>query len=62
MNKFVSMLLDGEVASDFATKVLPVLRYILFAIIIACAIVLTQCFERNKTRKLLCSKQGCFTR
>lgn len=28
------------IASDFATKVLPVIRYVLFGIIIACAIVL----------------------
>ena len=41
MNNFLTTLLDGEVASDFATKVLPVLRYVLFAIIIACAVVLT---------------------
>ncbi|MBE7073945.1 MAG: hypothetical protein E7379_02520 [Clostridiales bacterium] len=27
------------IASDFSTKVLPVIRYILFGIIIACAIV-----------------------
>ncbi len=40
MYNFVSTLLDGEIASDFATKVLPVLRYVLFAIIIAAAIVM----------------------
>lgn len=28
------------IASDFSTRVLPVLRYVLFGIIIACAIVL----------------------
>ena len=40
MNKFVSLLLDGQLASDFATKVLPVLRYVLFGIIIAAALVM----------------------
>ena len=40
MNNFVSVLLDGEIASDFATKVLPVLRYVLFAVIIAAALVM----------------------
>ncbi len=41
MNKlFTSLLLDGELASDFATKVLPVLRYVLFGIIVASAIVM----------------------
>ncbi len=40
MNYFISTLLEGEMASDFATKVLPVLRYVLFAIIIASAIVM----------------------
>lgn len=40
MKKFASLLLDGELASDFATKVLPVLRYVLFGIIIASAIVM----------------------
>ena len=40
MDKFVSLLLDGQLASDFATKVLPVLRYVLFGIIIASALVM----------------------
>lgn len=35
----ISVLLDS-IASDFATNVLPVIRYILFGIIIASAIVL----------------------
>lgn len=40
MNKFTSLLLDGQLASDFATKVLPVLRYVLFGIIVLAAIVM----------------------
>ena len=34
-----SFLLDA-VASDFATQVLPVIRYVLFAISVACSIVM----------------------
>ena len=34
-----STILDA-IASDFATNVLPIIRYVLFGIIIACAIVL----------------------
>ncbi|MBP3344894.1 MAG: preprotein translocase subunit SecG [Clostridia bacterium] len=30
----------AKIASDFSTKVLPVIRYVLFGIIIACAIVM----------------------
>lgn len=41
MNKFTSVLLDGELASDFATNVLPVLRYVLFGIIVLSAIIMT---------------------
>lgn len=40
MKRFASLLLEGELASDFATKVLPVLRYILFGIIVLAAIVM----------------------
>ncbi len=40
MNRFASLLLEGELASDFATKVLPVLRYILFGIIVVAAIIM----------------------
>lgn len=40
MNFYISTLLADEIASDFATKVLPVLRYVLFGIIIASAIVM----------------------
>ncbi len=40
MDNFISALLDGKIASDFATNVLPILRYVLFAIIIASAIVM----------------------
>lgn len=40
MNRFASLLLDGELASDFATKVLPVLRYVLFGIIVIAAIIM----------------------
>ena len=40
MKNFTSLLLDNELASDFATKVLPVLRYVLFGIIFACAVVM----------------------
>lgn len=41
MNYFLSNLLNkGNMQSDFATNVLPVLRYVLFGIIIAAAIVM----------------------
>lgn len=43
MFKFSSILLDtndGEIISDFWTTFLPILRYILFGIIIAAAIVM----------------------
>lgn len=41
MNNFMfSLLNEGENVSDFWTSVLPILRYVLFGIIIACAIVL----------------------
>lgn len=40
MNRFTSLLLDGELKSDFATKVLPVLRYVLFGIIVVAAIIM----------------------
>ncbi len=40
MNNFISTILEGQVASDFATKVLPVLRYVLFAIIILASVVM----------------------
>lgn len=35
-----SLLLDNEIQSDFLTSFLPILRYILFGLIIASAIVL----------------------
>lgn len=40
MKRFTSLLLEGELASDFATKVLPVLRYVLFGIIVLSAIIM----------------------
>ena len=41
MNYFISNLLNkGNMRSDFATNVMPVLRYVLFGIIIAAAIVM----------------------
>ena len=42
MNRFISMLNDGsELVSDFWSKFCPVFRYVAFAIVIACSIVLT---------------------
>ena len=41
MDFFYSLLNDGENISDFWTSVLPVLRYVFFGLIIACAIVMT---------------------
>lgn len=35
-----SLLLDNEIQSDFLTSFLPILRYVLFGLIIASAIVL----------------------
>ena len=41
MNNFMSKILNnGNVASDFATTVMPVLRYVLFGIIIVAAVVM----------------------
>ena len=41
MTYFISNLLNkGNMQSDFATNVMPVLRYVLFAIIIASAVVM----------------------
>ena len=37
---FVSLLGAGDNISDFWTTVLPVLRYVLFGIVMACAIVM----------------------
>ena len=37
---FVSLLGDGDNISDFWANVLPVLRYVLFGIVLACAIVM----------------------
>ena len=37
--KLLSMLASEEVQSDWITKVFPVLRYILFGLIIVCAII-----------------------
>jgi len=36
----LSLLLEEEIQSDFITKVFPILRYVLFGIIIAAAIVI----------------------
>lgn len=43
MIKLSSLLLDGELVSDFAANVLPILRYVFFGIIVACSIVLIVC-------------------
>lgn len=60
MNKLFSKLLDGEMASDFATNVMPVLRYVLFGIIIACAIVLiiTTLMQKNESNGSLDALSG----
>lgn len=36
----LSLLNDGEIVNDFWTTTLPILRYVLFGIVIACAIVM----------------------
>ncbi len=38
--KILSMLAEGEIQSDWITKIFPVLRYVLFGIVVACAIVI----------------------
>ena len=38
--KFLSLLAEGEIQSDWITKVFPVLRYVLFGIVVLCAIVI----------------------
>lgn len=40
MKNFISNLLAGGMQSDFATTVMPILRYVLFGIIIASSIVM----------------------
>ena len=40
MKKFNSLLLDGGNLSYFAQNVMPVLRYVLFGIVVLCAIVM----------------------
>lgn len=40
MNTFISTLLDGDITSDTATKALPIIRYVFFAVIVAAAIVM----------------------
>ena len=39
--KYLTLLLEGETQSDFITKVFPVLRWVLFGIIVLCAITLS---------------------
>lgn len=43
MSKFLSLLLDGTVAPDWQTKFLPIFRYVLFGITVACAITMIVC-------------------
>ena len=40
MNNFISLLND-ELVSDFWTSFLPVFRYVMFGLVVLCAIVLT---------------------
>ena len=42
-NLFYGLLNEGELVNDFWTSVLPVLRYVFFGIIAACAIVMITC-------------------
>ena len=49
------MLLDGELVNDFWASFLPIFRYVLFGIIIACAIVMiiTTLMQANDSSKSL---------
>ena len=51
----ISTLLDGELVNDFWTTFLPIFRYVLFGIIIACAIVMiiTTLMQANDSSKSL---------
>ena len=51
----ISMLLADELVSDFWASFLPIFRYVLFGIIIACAIVLmiTTLMQSNDSSKSL---------
>ena len=51
----ISMLLDGELVNDFWASFLPIFRYVLFGIIIACAIVMivTTLMQANDSSKSL---------
>ena len=40
MNHFMSRLLDEGLQNDFWTTTLPIVRYVLFFVIVACAIVM----------------------
>ncbi len=39
-NLFLGLLNNGEIINDFWTTTLPILRYVLFGIVFACAIVM----------------------
>ena len=60
MKNFISNLLAKDVASDFATNVMPVLRYVLFGIIIACSVVLiiTTLMQKNDSNGSLDALSG----
>ena len=51
----ISMLLDDELVNDFWASFLPIFRYVLFGIIIACAIVMiiTTLMQANDSSKSL---------
>ena len=51
MLNFVSNLLDSGMQSDSLTKALPIVRYVLFGIIIACAVVMiiTTLMQQNES-------------
>lgn len=51
----ISTLLDGELVNDFWTTFLPIFRYVLFGIIIACAVVMiiTTLMQANDSSKSL---------
>lgn len=51
MKKFISTLLDGNIVSDSTSGALPIVRYVLFGIIIAAAIVMiiTTLMQKNES-------------
>ena len=60
MNKFISMLNDGELVNDFWTTFLPIFRYVMFGLVVVCSIVLiiTALMQANDSSNALDAYTG----